>query len=331
MSDRAPTGRRLSVDLLGADLSAPEDLARLLARHAVTPARRLFRLPDASPTEVLDVPLPVSFGIDRRPMWPAEAPGRETFEPFLRAYVLMTELVPGAIEAPRDARTVLAAPGPSFIHRALVLACLRYDDVLTLARGILGEPVERPQNAFVLSGYEPHPSPGALAELGRLRELVRAALGEPADPAELPYVREDIGLSALGRDVALEIDDVLRRTVRSRLIWLGDTLPAFDHQQLDDEGEPMLVPLVIDRGTFDALLPETLAGLVTLDLVEMLRVGQRRALCTVCRKLVVLNARRAGRARRGEPVYHSDCHEAYRLRFVRDYQRNRRRKSDAAS
>lgn len=325
MNDLAPTGRRLSLDLIGADLVAPGDVARLLARHAVTPARRLIGLPDAAPTEDLGVPVPVSFGLDGRPQWPVEAPAREMFEPFLRGYTLMTELVPGAIEAPRDARTVLAAPGPSFIHRALALACLRWEDIVVLARAILGERVARPVNAFVLARYEPRPNFAALAELARLRDLVRSALGEPEDPADLPYVREDIGLAALGRDVALEIDGILRRDVHSRLIWLGDTVPAFDDVHFDHEGEPMLVPLVVDRGTFDALLPETLAGLVTLDLVEMLRVGQRRALCAVCRKLVVLNARRAGRARRGEAVYHPDCHEAYRQRFVREYQRNRRR------
>ena len=137
------------------------------------------------------------------------------------------------------------------------------------------------------------------------------------------YTREDIGLAAISREVAFTVDEVLRRDVHWRLVWLGDVELGYDLQgERDEAGDPPLIPLIVDQGVLDALVPETITGLVALDLVEMLRIGQRRAPCAVCRKLVVLDARRAGRARRGDPVYHPDCHEEFRLRFVRDYQRN---------
>ena len=316
--------RRLALDLVATDLADPDAIARLIANHVVVPARMLLGLPRDPSAEDMNKPIGLSFGMDFRPLWPSTPPDRDTFEPFLRGYVLLSALLPGAIEAPADARAFLAVPGASLIAHALSVALVRDEDLAVLARGLLGERVARPQNAFVLRDYQPRSNGTALAELARARDLVVAALGEPDDPGV--YARKDIGMAALSREVAFTIDEVLRRDVHWRLVWLGDRELGYDEDsELDDEGDPILLPLIVDRGVVDALVPETISGLVALDLVEMLRVGKGMAPCAVCRQLVVLDPRRAGRARRGEPVYHPDCHEEFRLRFVRDYQRQRRK------
>lgn len=330
MSSRRPArlgSRRLSVDLTGSDIRDPETLTRIVASHVVTPARAMFGLPAASPDEQAGIIPAFTMGMDGRLMWPREAPARSTFEPFLRGYALLTALIPGAIEAPVDARAFLAVPGASLIRHAFSVAVLGYTHLDQLIRGVLGEPVGRPDNPFILRHYLPTANDAALDELAAAAALVRAALGTPDDPSEI-YTRQDIGLTAITREVAFSIDEVLRRDVHWRLVWFGDVELAIDPDgEADEDDDAPLLPIIVDRGVIDALVPETITGLVVLDLVESLRLGQRQAPCAVCQQMVVLDARRAGRARRGEPVYHADCHEAFRLRFVRDYQRERRRKA----
>lgn len=315
--------RRLAAEVLEADLGSPAALAAILARHAVTPARAFLGLPACTPSEDLNVPIGLSFGLDGRPLWP-DKPRRLAIEPFLRGYVLLSSLVPGAVESRDDARAFLAAPGAALVKHALAVALLPWPHVELLARAILGERVAIPEPSPVISTYVPGSNRTGLAELASARELLAMALGEPGDPTEL-YARQSIGLTMLNRDTAFAIDEILRREVHWRLVWLGDVEVGFEAEAAPGPGGTApLVPLVVDRGVIDVLVPETLAGLVVLDFVESLRERHGYAACAVCRRLVVLDPRRAGRHRRGEPVYHPDCHAEFRLRVVRDAQRRRR-------
>ena len=168
--------RRLALDLVATDLADPDAIARLIANHVVVPARMLLGLPRDPTAEDLDKPIPgfLRHGLSSDLAVDAARPGH--LQPFLRGYVLLSALLPGAIEAPADARAFLAVPGASLIAHALSVALVRDEDLTVLAHGLLGERVARPQNAFVLRNYQPRSNGGAL---GRARACSRSRRGRP--------------------------------------------------------------------------------------------------------------------------------------------------------
>lgn len=126
----------------------------------------------------------------------------------------------------------------------------------------------------------------------------------------------------MDRDAARALDEILRRDTHTRIVWLVDTELALDPNAPDPDA---VVDLIVDRGVFSAVIPETLAGLIALDFVETLRLDPKTGICAECGRPVLLSPQRAARTRRGDPVYHVDCGQAHRRQWIREYQRNRQR------
>ncbi|MFN8628852.1 MAG: hypothetical protein U0838_00600 [Chloroflexota bacterium] len=323
MSGRTRSPLRRLAAVLEADLGSPAALAAILARHAVTPARAFLGLPACAQRgpQRPDRPL-------LRHGRPAAVAGQA---PPARDRAVPARLRPPVVARPGGGREP-ARRRPRVPLRAG--RCAGQARAGGGAAAVAARRAARPGNPRRARG-----DPRAVARDHHLRRRVephrprrahqpatssRWPWSEPEDPTEL-YARQSIGLTMLNRDTAFSIDEILRRDVHGRLVWLGDVEIAFDAEAVPGPGGTApLVPLVVDRGVIDVLVPETLAGLVVLDFVESLRERHGYAACAVCRRLVVLDPRRAGRHRRGEPVYHPDCHAEFRLRVVRDAQRRRR-------
>lgn len=105
-----------------------------------------------------------------------------------------------------------------------------------------------------------------------------------------------------------------------RLVRIVDIEPFFGLEApVHPDAPDPVTPVVVDRGVFPMLLPETLAGLVVLDLVETLRLDRRTAICALCLRSFAPASQQASLAGRGEPVYHPDCMPEHRRRYMRDY------------
>jgi hypothetical protein len=125
--------------------------------------------------------------------------------------------------------------------------------------------------------WKPQANPAAIAELHAVQALLRRSQGNAANDPD-PYIRIDVGLTAMDREAAFRIDDTLRRDCHTRLVWLIDFEPAFDADGPDPDA---IVELPLDHGVLAALIPETITGLVVLDYVETLGLdpGRDRVRC----------------------------------------------------
>ena len=85
------------------------------------------------------------------------------------------------------------------------------------------------------------------------------------------------------------------------------------------------IDTVYDRGVSTTVIPETLAGVVALDFVETLQREPTLGRCAGCGLFLVLTPQQSGRHRAGQAIYHPECDREHRLKYVREYQRQRRR------
>lgn len=102
------------------------------------------------------------------------------------------------------------------------------------------------------------------------------------------------------------------------MVWLGSW------EEADPKNESkVLSPLdfiTFDRGVLMAAVPEPIAGLMSLDFAESLRLDRMAGRCGRWDRPMLLGPQRAARAKRGKPVFHDDCRREHRLSYFRDYQ-----------
>lgn len=312
--DAVTSERHLAFDLLETDLDDEQSVAALIARHAVTPAREMFGGHVA-----------LMLG-NLQPTW-SEDPTAATLEPLLRGLVLFGETFPGALRT-LDLRHgwVATNPGAALPARAMALAFLRWDELVLLAASALGRPAELDQPSLSIRPGWPA-SPAGLDALRSARSIVERALTPPEDSGEM-VAREEVGLQAVDTLVADEIDEILRRDARVRLVRVTDVEAVLADEQIDHPDAPDLYePLTVERGVFPMTLPESIAGLVAVDLVEAFRRGRRTGICGLCGRPFLLESQQASLARRGQHVYHPSCFAERRRRYMRDYRAGRVRQS----
>jgi hypothetical protein len=325
--DPTDTYRHLSFDLLQTDLDDPERITELVARHAVAPARAIFGMVPPEPNERIETFLSRGhFAFDLasgQPTWHQD-PSAALIEPALRGAVLVSRLFPGAFRTAEFAEVVVATPGLALMPRATAVAILQWKEIAFLAARALGLPAERPLVSGSLA-KELTTSRHGIDELRRMKVLVERALAEPIfDESDGMVARDEVGLDAVLPTVADELDAILRADAHVRLVRVtdiehtpSDRLPV--HPDAPDEYDP----LVVERGVFPITLPETIAGLVALDLVESFRRGRTTGICALCQRPMLLLPQQASLSRRGEPVYHPDCFPERRRRYMRDYRAGR--------
>jgi hypothetical protein len=159
-----------------------------------------------------------------------------------------------------------------------------------------------------------------LEELRRMQDLLRRALTPPGKAWW--YTRGDIGLRVVDREAALELDAILRTQAHQRLVWFGGGTWSLSVQR-----DGVWQEMVYDRGVFGTVIPETIAAVVAVDFIETLNREPTIGICAACDFWVVLTPQQVARQRTGQPIYHHECHEQHRRKYVRDYQRGRRGRS----
>lgn len=320
--DPLDASRRLSFDLITADLSTPDDLTALLAAHVVAPARALYgwRPPREGETDHVTGRPPArdegvaSIRIERD----AES-SVALFDPFIRGYVLLGRLFPQVVS--RDMlEEALATPEVAFFSRSRDVARLTWGDLAWLADGVLGDGrAGRTMNGWLrwLPAEHDNSADFAAAEsIAEAQNLLRAAIA-PLAPA--PHFRQlDIGLQAMDAERARELDRILRADAHERLVWFADSEVEYERQR---DGSYAASATWFDRGVFLTRIPETVDAVVALDFAETLRTDRTSGVCALCERGLLLTAQQSARARRGLPVYHLSCHEEHRRRYVREYQR----------
>lgn len=316
--------RRLALDLLSLDIGSADELAAFVARHALAPARRAHSLPEPlfdEGDDFLFEPVETLIGGGRiRQMRPAvlEHPAAH-FDPLMRGLLLFGHLFP-PVWFSHQPEQLIAHPGVQFTNAALNLALRRYDEVVALARAVLGLGTAPPL-FHGTAGFKPAPSESGLAELRGAQALVRRAFGKLDDDGDY-YRRINVGLQALDQLVAGEIDEIVRSEVRQRLVWLAN------FEEADPDSVASSLWITFDEGVFGARVPETLRALVLLDLIDGFKLGARVGACGCCGEPVVMSAQRAARHARGEAIFHDECGRLQRLAYFREYQAARRARSE---
>lgn len=317
--------RSIALDLASLDLTDRDGLVGLLATHAVAPTRRLYGMPSPVPGETPDMlepsvgPLQVSTAL---------------FDPLIRGYVLFSRLLPTALRTYEGLETILSVPNWAYFDRSRQLRWFLWRDLENLVDGLLGREASGPDHPCLESRYVPTRNDAGMAELASARELVLAALATPVFPDDPAYRVRNIGLRSVDQGTAFRLDEVLRAEVHQRLVWFADVDITFPIGYVANgpTGEPMFVsevsnePLEIvdDHGTYPTVVPETIAGVVALDLVSTFSRDRSVGICEHCRRPLLLTPQQAGRVQAGRPVYHPDCFPEHRVRWIRDFQRQRR-------
>lgn len=342
------TARSIAFDLVDTDLADHGQLTRLVVDHTLAPLRVACGL--AAPQQgedMRDVLGEVTSGegirITTFRSW-SPRPTPDVFDPVFRAMLLFGWLFPGCV-APAD-RTplILEAPGQKVLRETHWLLMRTHDEVADLVAALLGQPTnpaltgirraregvasssdatveDRVIAGFVNPRHRPARNDDAMAELAQMRQLVARSLD--LRPESEPAIdRIEIGLDQMGWWPAHYVDRVLRKEVQHRLVWLGHLEFEMD---IDDAGEPVLTDRIVGtgRGVFSALVPETISGLVLLDLTEQLGPGGTAARCAHCGRLFALNTWQRGRHNKGEAVYHKECHREHRAAAIREHHRAR--------
>jgi RNase P subunit RPR2 len=78
-------------------------------------------------------------------------------------------------------------------------------------------------------------------------------------------------------------------------------------------------------------VPETISAVLALDFIETLALDRRTGICAHCQRPLLLEPVQAARVRDGKPVYHADCHEEHRRRYIRAWQQANSRQSSTES
>ena len=318
------SGHRASIDLITTDLDDPEALTSLLATHILRPARSLYLMPSPrdDETDELSQGRRDDFGDGRYLMIRMEESIDEStakFDPFLRGFVLLTNLFPHVFSGGPLART-LELPAETYFARSHPIAYLLWADLACLVGGLLHrDGPARPKNRGIRGDYEPLPNDLALEELRAIQRLLLLATASPTDEGER-YQRINRGLRPVGREVATEIDGILHRSARQRLVWFADEELGYERTP---DGDYLEVSAGwFDRGVFPTVIPETISAVFALDFIETLALDPQTGICALCNRPVLLNPVQVSRVRDGKPVYHADCHEEHRRRYVRTWQRS---------
>ena len=279
---------RLSLDILAADLDSPAALTQIALDHILRPCRRMAGLPEPAP------------GDDEWVRSLVETPDISSvhLDPVLRGLFLFASLCPWG--AGFMAVDVASRPSTYFLDYGLDVAGTGHDRFAGFIGGLVGdEPTDRRLN---WAAPEPWPNSGALAELAAARTIVEAAFagGEEWDAK----IDLDTGLTHMRWGTWNDIDAVLRSDVRRRLVWVGSVDPL----EPEDTPDGLGGMFAKDGGVASIDMPESIAGLVMLDLAEALAASdQRPGLCIACGRPVLLNSADAEQARLGRPVFHGFC------------------------
>lgn len=322
--------RRLSIDLITADLDSAEELTALLAAHVLEPARLLYSMfrPRHDETDHVTFGNLVDIGEGHIVLMKLEEPIEARvarFDPFLRGFVLLCRLFPQVIE-PEGFEHTLFIPASAYFERSRSIAHLLWGDLACLVGGLLRrDGLPRPVNRGMKGDYEPEPNDAALSELRAIQALLRSATAVPDDEGRC-YSRLDIGLRPMNADGARELDAILRTGARQRLVWFGDAELGYEKAP---DGDYREAQVWVDRGVFPTVIPETISAVFALDFVETLRLDRQTGLCAHCGRPLLLTPQQVARVEHRQPVYHADCHEAHRRRYIRDFQRGRTRERNA--
>lgn len=280
--------RRLSIALRDADLNNPDTFGQLAVEHILAPCRRMWGLPSPRPgddenlatwTDVADIS-PVHL------------------DPVLRGLVLFAGLCPWAIHRTLD--EIAVRPAAHFVDRSLDVAFRGHDEFRSFFEGLLAEPPADRRLNWAMP--EPWPNPDAVADLRRAQELVRAALagGESWEMS----IGIDTGLTRMDWKTWNDLDAILRSDVHRRAIFIGSVDPILPEETPDGQGGIFAK----DGGVTSTDVPETILGVVVLDLMEALaEADQRPGLCSLCGRPLLLSNSEASAARSGRPVYHGTC------------------------
>lgn len=314
--------KRLWLALHFAPLVDLASITRIVVDFALAPAREAWGLPAPRSDERDDFLFIDQWEIDGMRHRLARNhrldPSAAHFEPTLRGLLLFGWLFPGAGFFTDTPSEVAKIPGWAFLDSSQTMAYRTHDELVYLARGLFGDPGPKPWYHGSLP-FVPQLNEPALAELGNMKDLLARAVGAPEDFGD--YRRLDTGLNAVDWMAAHEIDEILRRDVHQRLVWLGHIEPV----DLDDEPISAMLDrdITFDYGVLSVAIPESLSGLVALDFVESLRLDRAAGRCHRCLQPMVLKPQQRARARRGAPVFHPDCFREHRLTYGREYQRSR--------
>lgn len=318
-----PLRRSLAYDLVATDLADPASLTAFVVAHTIAPVRAAWGLPAPRPdegqsyyierTEERDgmrVQHWRSYRLDESIRW---------FDPVLRAMLLFSWLFPDSVSPMESPASILGRPGWAVLQQSMDLLARPHEAIVDLVGGLLGIETARPW--WTGSGYHrPAPNPVAIADLVRTQDLVSRAQDRiTEDPRTHLF---DIGLRQIDEVIADDLDEIARRDVHRRFVWLG-TYEWFDDGSDEPPGHP---PERFPRGVFAADIPESLQGLVALDYSEQLRYDNRTGKCAGCGAFMPVDGRQRGRVRRGEPIYHAECKDEARLAYWRQKSKDRYRR-----
>jgi hypothetical protein len=299
-----------AADLVLTDIDDATSLTRFVARHAIAPARQMWRLPLPSPDETNDVP-------------PTDGRGDDSpvhFGPVIGGLVIWSTLFPHAAPMFGDVETVAGSPNTAWLDGAFTLALWTgYGEIRAQVDGLFGAPStpeDDHRRGDVRFRREPRRNDAALGELRAIQALLLRLCGKPEDWADL-IVRYDTGLEHVDLAAAIELDDILHRGAHRRLVRLGTDEPLL----MDDHLEGVLS---VDGGVFSAVVPETMSAVLAVDFTDGLAGDRRLAKCGHCGRALVVSNQQAARIRRGYDVYHGECAKEHRLTYYRDYQQGRR-------
>jgi hypothetical protein len=325
---RQRSARSLALDLVKIDLADPGSLASLVIAHTLAPARAAWSLPAPRHGEGRTFLVersetgPGGLRVNHIRRWHLDESVAH-FDPVVRGLLFFAWLFPESVPPSLMAAAILHLPGYAFLANSTELMLRPHEAIVHLVHGLLGLATQRPLE--VGGGYHrPSPNPTAVAELGAMQELVTRAIGPLPDDDRTFQI--EIGLEAKDTATAIELDEILRRDVRRRIV----SLTTFE-DPVDDDEMSLDRTLWFERGAFSTSLPESLSGLVALDYSEQLGIGRTTGICGRCGRPFRLSDRQIGQADRGHRVYHEDCAVAQKLAYWRDYQRRRYARSKAAA
>jgi len=324
--------RNLAIDLALIDVTGHASLVAFLAAHTIAPARRLFHMPMPEPgedTARLDRARH-EYAVSGESFYGLEV-STKLFDRFIGPFVLFSQLFPGTLRDERSMETVLNVPQWAYFEDALELAHYLWSDLEILVAGLFGGSTEPVWHPGLANGYRPRGNNNGVGELWDARELARKALRPLVESTDPTYCRHSIGLRTLGAETTWDIDSVLRANVHQRLIWFAAQDLAFPIAQVSIDGgsvEPPEDPetpilLTDDHGVFATVVPETIAGVVALDLLSTFGRERQVGRCGHCGGWMLVSRSQAAHAARGGDIYHAECREAHRLAYFRGKSRDR--------
>jgi hypothetical protein len=326
MNDRPD--RSLALDLVSLDLADRDALVEFLALHAVSPARCLYHMPEPATAETIEE-------LDAARSAYAQTPGSyfgldvstALFDRFIAGYVLFVRLFPAALRDSDGTDVTLAVPNWAYFEHSLQLSHFLRTDIENLVDGLFDGSGSGPDHSGLERRYAPERNDAGFDELRSAQLLTRAALCSPTALTDPAYRRRQIRLRAMDQGTTFAIDEILRAQVHQRLVWFASVDITFSIGYTDQDASGNLVfvpeegdePLEItdDHGVFPTVIPETISGVVALDLVSTFRRPREVGVCEHCGQTMLLSGPQAARADSSLPVYHPACRDPHRLAYFR--------------